>query len=132
MSYVPKLEQIRLGKRLDLYYRYSETSPELFRLHSTWPEFAYRSYSHAYTGQSEDLQAALPKTLSYTALDQYFRCRFLYYLERVLGISRVRNEEASSSETFHHLLEPARGGSEEPEEFLKRKLAEYLQEKTLN
>lgn len=134
VSYVPKLEQIRLGKRLDLYYRYSETSPELFRLHSTWPEFAYRSYSHAYTGVNpEDLQAALPKTLSYTALDQYFRCRFLYYLERVLGISRVRNEEALFiGNLFHNLLEALLvEDPEEPEEFLKRKLAEYLQEENI-
>ena len=69
----------------------------------------------------------------YTALDQYFRCRFLYYLERVLGISRVRNEEALFiGNLFHNLLEALLvEDPEEPEEFLKRKLAEYLQEENI-
>lgn len=135
-TYQPKLDQIRLGKLLDLYYRYSETGPELFRLYSTWPDISYRTYRHRFTGVDlEDIKLSLEKRLSYTAIDQYYRCSFLYYLERVLGIKRSSNDEALFiGNLFHSLLENllSAGELENPEEFLKTKIQEYLSENEIN
>lgn len=128
-TFAPRLDMVQLGKRLDLYYRYSETGEELFRLHATWPLLPYRAYSHGFTGvDGKDLGERLPRTLSYTSIDQYFRCGFLFYLEKVLRIKRKKNEEGLFVGTlFHFLLESLlEKEPDAPEEFLREELQEYL------
>lgn len=132
ITYAPELDQIRLGKLLDLYYRYSKTDNDLFTLHATWPELPYRSYSHQFTGiDVNDLSPLLKRKLSYTAIDQYYRCGFLYYLERVLNIKRNQNDDALFvGNLFHSALEAilAEERIDNPIEFLKEVIANYLQE----
>ncbi len=132
VSYAPELDQIRLGKLLDLYYRYSETSSDLFSLYATWPDLSYRSYSHKFTGISvDDLSPLLKRRLSYTAIDQYYRCGFLYYLERVLNIKRSQNSDALFvGNFFHNALEALlkAEGIDNLEEFLKTVITDFLKE----
>ena len=114
-----------------MYYRYSETS--LSSSGSTPPgRVPSSSYSHAYTGVNpEGFQAASENPLLHRA-GPVFPLPASSIIWKVFGISRVRNEEALFiGNLFHNLLEACSWRIRKAEEFLKRKLAEYLQEENI-
>ncbi len=131
ITYSLELDRLRLGKALDLYHRYRVITPDLYNLHATWPSIPYKTYLHDFTGvDHESLNKLLKRKLSYTAIDQYYRCGFLYYLERVLNIKREGNTSALfTGNLFHKCLELlVQGNFDNPEEFIKEAITKYLEE----
>lgn len=108
ISYSEKLDQLQLGKKLDLYYKYDVKSEELFTLYNEYKHVSYRKYSHKFNGVDQAfLNKYLEKeiTLSYTSIDQYYKCGFLFYLERVLKFYRSTNQDALTiGNIFHECL----------------------------
>lgn len=108
VSYSEKLDHLHLGKKLDLYYKYDVKSEELFTLYNEYKDIPYRKYSHKFTGVDQTfLNKYLEKdiNLSYTSIDQYYKCGFLFYLERVLKFYRSTNQEALRiGNLFHECL----------------------------
>jgi len=97
ISYSKDLDLLSLGKKLDLFYKYDLKSEQLFNLYNNYSDNLYRKYSHKFTGIDEEfLDNFLKKDLllSYTSIDQFYKCGFLYYIEKVLKIRRSTNEDA--------------------------------------
>lgn len=108
VSYSKKLDEIALGKHLDLYFKYDIRSDALSKLYNMYPINNYKKYDNKFTGVNDEFYNLYLKdgiTLSYTAIDKYNNCGFLFYLENVLKIRRVSNEESIFiGNLIHHLL----------------------------
>ena len=102
------LDHIELGKKLDSYYKYDLKDEQLYTLLSCYPNHSYRKYSHKFTGIDIDFLDHFLKNdliLSYTSIDKYFKCAYLFYLEKVLKVYRSTNEEALFiGNIFHECL----------------------------
>lgn len=108
ISYSEQLDKLKLGKRLDLYYRYGVVNNELLQLYKKYKSDNYSSYDNKFTKiHPLLLESKLSNfNLSYTTIDKYYRCAFLYYLEDVLKIRRFSNEESLFiGQILHHILE---------------------------
>lgn len=133
VSYSKKIDEIALGKHLDLFYKYDVTSVDLYTLYNMYPNNSYKEYDNSFSKVSNELLNKYLKdgiTLSYTAIDKYNKCGFLFYIENVLKISRVSNEESLFiGNLIHHLLYCVLQEEEVSnlKEFLKNKVDEYVQ-----
>ncbi|MDD4387848.1 MAG: PD-(D/E)XK nuclease family protein [Bacilli bacterium] len=109
ISYSRSLDIIRLGKCLDLYYKYDIKEEPLYTLLAAYPDHSYRSYKSNFTGLTPEFYQEIlpsPLILSYTSLDKYYKCGFLFYLEKILKINRIGNEAALYiGNLFHYCLE---------------------------
>ena len=108
-SYSKVFDKIRLAKLLDLYYKYDIKEEPLYTLLASLPDHYYRSFNPRFKGLTADVYSEIRPsrlTLSYTALDKYYKCGFLFYLENILKIKRPGNEDALYiGNLFHYCLE---------------------------
>ncbi len=80
-------DQMKLTKKLDLFYKYGEISPDLGDYYHNFPQIPYKTYQNQYqTIDQETLFHRLNNRLilSYSTLDSYNRCAFRYYVNRIL------------------------------------------------
>lgn len=138
VSYSAKIDEIALGKHLDLFYKYDVKSLELYTLYNMYMNNSYKKYDSSFSKISQELLNEYLKdgiTLSYTAIDKYNKCGFLFYIENVLKISRISNEESLFiGNLIHHLLYSVLKEEEvsDLKEFLKKKVDEYVQEESIS
>lgn len=95
--YSRRLGEIELGKHLDLFYKYDVKSEKLISLNNEFKNNLYRKYDNSFDMIDPSVlenYLANGLNLSYTAIDKYYKCGFLFYLENVLKIKRVGNEES--------------------------------------
>jgi ATP-dependent helicase/DNAse subunit B len=95
-SFSEALDLLQLGKKFDLFHKYGQTDHELSILAQNYPDNGYRKFSHAFQGldaESWKKYQRKPLVLSYTTIDKYYQCGFLFYLEQVLKVKRPTNEE---------------------------------------
>jgi len=93
-----KLAMIKLGKLLDLYYKYAYKSEKLDALYNEYQDGIYRKYNNQFQVIPKDLLANYIKPkliLSYTTIDKYYKCGFLFFLEDILKIKRESSNEES-------------------------------------
>jgi ATP-dependent helicase/DNAse subunit B len=86
--YSPAFNELLLVKYLDNYIKYGTKSEALLNLVKTYP-IPYLQYNNAFTGiKHDDYLASLKQRLllSYTAIDTYYKCGFMYYLKKVLKL----------------------------------------------
>lgn len=87
ISYSKDMGLIKTCDKYDNYYKYG-IKDRLLDLYSYNYKIDYNSYSNKYTNitdYNDDL------ILSYTSMDNYYKCSFRYYLERVLKINKDDN-----------------------------------------
>ena len=77
--------KIRLSNLLDLYSKYGVVTKETSKLLSNYPDINYLSYNNKFKGiDKSKLDENI--LLSYSTLDNYYRCSFRYYIDSVLKL----------------------------------------------
>lgn len=100
--------QIQLGKKLDRYVVYNEHDSILYSLWAHYPNISYRNYQHTYeTISKEEFYNYIDQKLllSYSSIDNYYRCGFRYYIENILKLTRYEETFLQQiGNLFHHFL----------------------------
>lgn len=104
-------KKVELAKLLDTYTKYGDIKNNLIDLYSHFGINAYKSYDNKFTGiNKENLKDYLHNnlTLSYSSMDNYYKCAFRYYLNNILKVNIYESTFAINVGTiFHAILEQA-------------------------
>lgn len=109
ITYSQELSRQKLTKELDEFVKYGKQSNNLKILYNTYKDIPYRKYNNQYQMISPEKLKSYMKNhfkLSYSSIDQYYRCGFRYYLNSILRL--VPYEETIQTEIgnlFHYGLE---------------------------
>ncbi len=98
---------LRLGEKLDLYYKYGVDNGTLSLLNSHY-DIPYNCYSNSFSGIDNNIYLNSIKkslNLSYSTLNDYSECGFKYYLKNVLNLN-VYEEKFPNfiGNLFHKIL----------------------------
>lgn len=109
-----------LAKEYDNYYKYGILNESLKILKSNYKDIGYDTYDNRFTGLDNNkyLESIDKLTLSFSSVDNYFRCGFRYYLSNILKINEESKDEfyMQIGNIFHYVLSKYR---EENFDFLK-------------
>jgi len=101
--------QIKLTSLKDEYNKYGTESEDLYKLSSTYTKLPYNTYDHTFKGiLKEDLHKFLDNKLylSYTKVDNYYKCPFSYYINYILNLNIYEESFYQHLGTlFHAILE---------------------------
>lgn len=103
------LNKIILAKNYDNYYKYGIHNDEMDILRFNYPDIEYRKYNNQFTGidQMELLDhLKQPFTVSYSTIDEYYRCSFRYYISNILKIKQENIDDfyQNIGNIFHYVL----------------------------
>lgn len=103
------LNKILLAKNYDNYYKYGIHNDEMDILRFNYPDIEYRKYNNQFTGidQRELLDyLKQPFTVSYSTIDEYYRCSFRYYISNILKIKQENIDDfyQNIGNIFHYVL----------------------------
>ncbi len=107
-KYSDSYNKILLLKALDEKKKYGTESDE-YKFLSNHYSLDYLSYDNSFKGVNKYLFKNYIKeglNLSYTSIDEYYKCKFRYYLDRILKIDK--NEDTFATiigNVFHKMLE---------------------------
>jgi len=108
-NYSNLYNKIKLTSLKDEYNKYGTTSETLLKLASTYNELPYNTYDHSFKGINiKDLHKFLNDklSLSYTKVDNYFKCPFSYYINYILKLNIYEDTFYQRIGTlFHAVLE---------------------------
>lgn len=101
--------QIMLAKKYDEFYKYGSLHNDLKRLSYHYPNLPYRTYQNQFTGiDKEEFISSLkqPFTISYSTIDEFYRCGFRYYVSNILKIKEENIDEfyMNIGNIFHYVL----------------------------
>lgn len=107
--YSPKYAKISLAKQLDNYVLYGTVTEDLKKLYSTFQKFPYNTYDNKYKKIEKDNFLEYVKdgfNLSYSNMNDYYKCSFKYYLSNVLKLNIYEDSfDAYIGSLFHYVLE---------------------------
>ena len=99
--------ELRLGEKLDNYYKYKEVDKELVLLNNHY-NIPYNVYSNKFLGidNKKYLESInKPLNMSYSAMNDYSECGFKYYLNNVLKLSVYEEKfPAFLGSLYHRIL----------------------------
>lgn len=100
-NYSNTANNLFLGSMLDKFYKFNIKNPQLETLYSNYQP-NYNTYDNKYT----NIAAKVPDyRLSYSSIDTFYKCRFRYYVARVLKIDHYEsNFSANIGNIFHDVL----------------------------
>ncbi len=108
-TYSNLFNKIELTSLKDEYNKYGTVSDSLYTLNSTYKDLPYKTYNHDFKGiNKDDLKSFLNNklTLSYTKIDNYFKCPFSYYINYILNLNIYEDTFSQKIGTlFHAVLE---------------------------
>lgn len=109
ISYSKEYDKLNLSKYLDDFIKYGTYNNELEVLYNNLENINYGTYDNEYTPISKkSLKEYLDKklVLSYSSVDNYYKCNFKYYLSNILKID-IFNENYYTfiGSLFHYILE---------------------------
>jgi len=98
-----------LAKELDKFNKYGILSETLKILIPSYETLEYRTYDNSFDGiNNSNLLSSLknPFNLSYSTVDEYYRCSFRYYISNILKIKEVNIDEfyMNIGNIFHYVL----------------------------
>jgi DNA replication factor Dna2. len=103
--------KIDLTKKLDNYYKFGTADTFLGHLYNNYKSIPYNTYDNSFTGifnKKIDKYFKDKLVLSYTSIDNYFRCSFRYYLQSVLRLNSYEEKFSQQiGNLFHHVLAKA-------------------------
>ena len=111
-SYSELSDKINLTSYLDNLIKYGEVNDDLYLLNSNY-NIPYNTYSHSFTGiEKVKLQNYIKKqknfNLSYTLMDNYNRCSFRYYIDKILSLNIIEDSIGIIlGNIYHDVLEKA-------------------------
>lgn len=106
VSYSSKFDQIKLAKGLDDFYKYSLKNENLGALINNCDKDIYDSYDNSFKGINKDeyMESINNKiSLSYSSLDNYYKCGFKYYLNNLLK-ENESNFYSLIGNLYHYVL----------------------------
>lgn len=107
--YSNKYNKIRLGKFIDEKNKFNITNKNLNKLYYNYKDIKYKDYDNKFTGiDKNELYDYLNNKiiLSYSSVDNYYKCAFKYYLNNILKINNKEETFAIKiGSIFHHVLE---------------------------
>ncbi len=93
---------------MDRYIKYNEKSSLLDSYYAHFKEIPYRSYQNDFTGISSEKwnrEKTEKLHLSYSSIDQFFRCNFRYYASQLLKLEpRIETFDTKVGTLFHTVL----------------------------
>lgn len=92
---------ITLGKDLDTYLTYGTKTEELVNLYSNYPNINYRTFNNKFKGINKTLDSL---TLSYSSLDNYYKCAFRYYVSSILKLNIYEENFANYLGSLFHFV----------------------------
>ena len=100
--------KLRLASKLDTYNRYQEITPMLKELYTHY-QIDYQTYDNQFKGINHNTyleHLPYPLKLSYTSLNSYNECKFKYYLNYVLKVSKYEDTfQAFIGNLYHKILQ---------------------------
>lgn len=101
--------KLYLTSLLDQYLKYGTDSQELYDLNTSYPNLPYLNYNNQFNGLNPDTLKEHYKdglTLSYSSMDNYYRCNFRYYLANILNLNIYEDTFMQTiGNIFHEVLE---------------------------
>lgn len=101
--------QMKLAKEYDKFHKYGVLSNELKLLMPNYSNLSYRTYDNSFTGLDNSKlinYLKQPFNLSYSTVDEYYRCSFRYYISNILKIKEENIDEfyMNIGNIFHYVL----------------------------
>jgi len=90
-----------LSKNLDNYFTYGTKSNELHYLYSNYPDIQYHTFDNKFKGITRNFNSL---TLSYSSLDNYYKCAFRYYVSSVLKLNIYEENFANYLGSLFHFV----------------------------
>lgn len=107
-SYSRLYNKIRLTKYLDQYFKYGSFDDKINILYQNYSDISYLTYDNQFTGiKKEKLKAYLDNKLllSYSSIDNFYRCQFKYYLSNILKVDKfIETFKITVGNIFHYIL----------------------------
>lgn len=101
-------DQLILAKYIDEYLKYGEENSNLSALFNTFSNIPYKKYNNQYTTIKEKSFKHHQKgklSLSYSTIDNFYRCGFRYYSENILNLNTFDNDfTIFIGKLFHYIL----------------------------
>lgn len=121
--YSPLYAKILLAKGLDNYSLYGTLTEEVSRLYSTF-NIPYNKYNNRFKGinKSNFLSTVSDGfNLSYSSMNDYYKCSFRYYLSNILKLNIYEDSFATYiGSLFHYVLEKGLQSEEDAEYFVTK------------
>lgn len=107
-KYSNKSNKIHLSQKLDKLIKYGQKDIDLDILFNTYKDINYLKFNNKFKGiEKEKLYKYLDNKLllSYSSLDNYYRCSFRYYLNNILKLTDFESTFAVEiGNVFHYIL----------------------------
>ena len=107
-KYSNKMNYFKLSNKLDNLIKFSSKDDDLDYLYSLYRDIKYRKFDNNFKGiNKDDLLKLLNNklSLSYSSMNNYYKCPFRYYMENVLYLSKEEKTFALDiGNIFHELL----------------------------
>lgn len=121
--------KLHLIKEYDNYYKYGIISEDLKILRSNYKDLKYQSYDNSFTGIDKNKYLANFEklSLSYTTIDNYFRCSFRYYITSTLNIKEENTDTfyIEIGNIFHYVLSKYRDNDFNFDEAFEKEASKY-------
>lgn len=103
--------KIKLTNKLDLLNKYNEYDNDLELLYNNYKNIEYKTYDNKFTGiDKNNLNKYINNKLllSYSSMDNYYKCGFKYYIENILKLNPYEEKFTTLiGSLFHYVLEKA-------------------------
>lgn len=120
-TYSSNYNILHYGMMLDNLLKYNTMDEELSDYHQTYKESGYRKYDNSFTGIKEFTLDNL--RLSYTSVNDYFKCGFKYYLEYILRVDEYEKTMALNiGNIFHACLSHMNDAGFNLDEFYEKEI----------
>lgn len=100
--------KLSLTKKLDRLIKYNECDSNLDLLYSNYQNMPYLSYNNSYKKIDKELFNKYIKDnllLSYSSIDNYYRCGFRYYISNILKLTKYEETFMTFiGNLFHYIL----------------------------
>lgn len=108
ISYSSIYNKIKLTKYLDQYLKYGVFDDRINLLYSNYKNLPYMTYDNRFTGiDREKIKSYLNNKLilSYSSIDNFYRCQFKYYLGNILKLDKYEETfKIAIGNIFHYIL----------------------------
>ena len=107
-NYSDNFNKLKLSMDLDNLVKYQEKSKDLEYLYSNYKDINFMSYDNKFKGIDKDKFHKFINnklTLSYSSIDNFYKCKFRYYLNNILRLDTFETTfEILVGNLFHYIL----------------------------
>lgn len=102
-NYSNGLNKLKYSYKLDTYLKYGLKDEDLSLLYSNYGDISYLKYDNKFKGlNNKQIKKIDNVKLSYTSMNDYYKCSFMYYLKYILNISDFKGTYYSKAGSICH------------------------------